>query len=212
MKLRLFVLLGAFALLVTACGGSGDAADGVATLESPDGEMLLQDATPGVVEDVDAEEAMMALAACLREQGLDIEDPTVDADGNVQFGAFRGGGEDGEPVADREEMRAAMEVCQTELDGVALGFGGRQDLDQTEMQDTMLEWAACMRDNGYDVADPDLSSLGGEPGAGDGGGGPFADIDPDDPDFIAAQEACGDIFGGLPVPGAGGRRPGVDNG
>ena len=56
--------------------------------------------------------------------------------------------------------------------------------------------------------DPDFT-LGG-PGSGDEGGqggGPFGDLDVDDPAFQAAQEACSEILGGLDrVPGAG--RPG----
>ena len=197
----------ALALVAGACGGSdassGD--DGVATLQS-ETTAVAGEASGDDAEDVDAEQAMMDLAACLREQGLDIEDPTVDADGNVQFGGFRGAGEGGDPVADRDTMRAAMDACQDQLGDVVLGFGGR-DFDPTEMEDTLVEYAACMRDNGYDIDDPDFSSFGpgteSEPGDGPRGG-PFGQIDQDDPDFIAANEACGDILGGLPrVPGQG---------
>jgi hypothetical protein len=64
-----------------------------------------------------------------------------------------------------------------------------------------------MRDNGYDMDDPDFSSFGpgaeGEPAEG-ARVGPFGEIDQDDPDFVAANEACGEILGGLPrVPGQG---------
>ena len=99
-----------------------------------------------------------------------------------------------------------MDACAEQLEGVVLGFGGR-DFDPTELEDTMVEYAACMRENGYDMDDPDFSSFGpgtnGEPGEG-GPGGPFREIDPEDPDFVAANEACGEILGGLPrVPGQG---------
>lgn len=202
---RLLVPLLAFGLIAGACGGSDDADSGVATLETENTIVAGEDAAV-VAGEVDAEEAMMEMAACLREQGLDIDDPTVDSEGNVQFGGFRGGageeGEDGEPV-DRELMREAMAECQDELEGVTLGFGNR-DFDQTEMQDTMVEWAACMRENGYDMDDPDLSSMG----AG-GGGNAFSEIDPDDPDYIAANEVCSEILGNTPMPGAGrGQGPG----
>ena len=147
---------------------------------------------------------MLSLAACLRDEGLDIEDPTVDADGNVQFGGFRGQVDgDGVPI-DRETIAAAMEACESELEGVALGFGDG-GFDLTELQDTLVEYAACMRDNGYDMDDPDLSAFGpgagGEPGQG--AGRPFGEIDLDDPDFVAANEVCDEILGG--VPGVGGR-------
>ncbi|MCP3996632.1 MAG: hypothetical protein GY722_16475 [bacterium] len=202
MKTRVMVLLLALGLLTAACSGTDGSDDGVASLET-DAPTAAGVADDQSADEVDAEQAMLDLAACLRDQGLDIEDPTVDADGNVQFGGFRGAEAEGD--IDREAMRAAMDSCQEQLDGAVLGFGGR-DFDPTELEDTMVEYAACMRDNGYDMADPDLSAFGpgagGEPGQG-GGGGPFGAIDSDDPDFVAANEVCGDILAGLPGGGAG---------
>ncbi|MDJ0925095.1 MAG: hypothetical protein QNJ77_11090 [Acidimicrobiia bacterium] len=212
MRTRALVLLLALGLIVSACVSSNDSANGVATLETETTVSAAAD-DQATTEEVDAEQAMLDLAACLRAEGVDIDDPTVDADGNVQFGGFRGGpGEAGDAAVDREAMRAAMAACQEQLEGVVLGFGGR-DFDPTELQDTMVDYAACMRENGYDMDDPDFSSLGpgagGEPGEG-GGGGPFGQIDQDDPDFVAANELCGEILGSLP--GAGGRGPGRGSG
>jgi hypothetical protein len=207
MKTRVFLPLVVFGLLAGACAGSGSSESGVASLETDDTAVVAGEA--GVVdpaEEVDAEQAMIDLAACLRDQGLDIEDPTVDAEGNVQFGGFRGAaGEGDEPPADRETMRAAMGACEENLEGVVLGFGGG-DFDLTALEDTMVEYAACMREHGYDMDDPDLSGIGpgagGEPGEG-AGGGPFGEIDQDDPDFITANEVCDEILGGLPGGGLG---------
>ena len=211
MKTRVLVLLLALGLIAAACAGSDEANSGVATLETEARVLAVEEPDVDADEAVDAEEAMMALAACLRDEGLDIEDPTVDAEGNVQFGGLRGGGGDGAAASvDRAAMRTAMSVCQEQLEGVALGFGGR-DFDVTELQDTLVEYAACMRDSGYDMPDPDFSSFG--PGAGEpgqGGGGPFGEIDPNDPDFISAQQACEDVLGGVRAPG--GPRPGGSGG
>ncbi|GAG42818.1 unnamed protein product, partial [marine sediment metagenome] len=33
---------------------------------------------------VSDEEAILAFAACLRDEGIDVDDPTVDADGNLR--------------------------------------------------------------------------------------------------------------------------------
>lgn len=202
MKHRYVIVLLVLGLVATAC--SGNAADsGVATLD----DVEPTDATAGVPAEgepteVDQEQAMLAFAACMRDNGVDIEDPTVDAEGNVQFGGLRGAAQDGE--IDREAMRAARDACEEELAGFALGRAGG-NFDPTELQDTLLEYAGCMRENGYEMPDPDFSGSGpggDEPGEG-GGGGPFGQLDRDDPDFIAAQEACEDMLGGF-APGRGG--------
>jgi len=83
--------------------------------------------------------------------------------------------------------------------GVSLGF---EDLDITAITDTLVEFAACMRDNGYDLPDPDFSIIrptsGSIPNAG-----PFGDIDITDPDFLDAFAACDDLITnlGVPLPG-----------
>lgn len=207
MKHSLMVLLLALGLLATACGGDREASAGVASLETTD--IVVGDDAAAPAEDaaseVDQEQAMLNFAACMRDNGVDIDDPTVDADGNVEFGAFRGVVGSGE--IDRATMEAAMQACQDNLEGIALGRGGG-DFDLTELQDTMVEYAECMRSNGYDMDDPDFSNFGpgNGGGPGEGGGRPFGDIDLDDPDFISAQEVCQDILGGLRGPGT--RPPG----
>ncbi|MDJ0953649.1 MAG: hypothetical protein QNJ81_08215 [Acidimicrobiia bacterium] len=205
MKIRAMVLLLAFGLVASACGGSESADGGIATLEAEDAVAAAAGQAEGSgTDEVDTEQAMLNLAACLRDEGIDIEDPTVDAEGNVEFGGFRGQTDgDGAPI-DRETIQAAMEACEDEIEGVVLGFGDG-GFDLTELQDTLVEYAGCMRDNGYDMDDPDLSAFGpgagGEPG--EGSGRPFGEIDQDDPDFVVANEVCAEILGG--VPGVGGR-------
>ena len=146
---------------------------------------------------------MLDFAACMRDNGVAIEDPTVDADGNVRFGGFRGvAQQDG---FDPEALDGALVECEEHLDGIALGRGGG-DFDRTELEDTMVEYAACMRDNGYDMPDPDFSNSGPGTGGEPGQGGPFGSIDFDDPDFVAAQLECQEILGSFRGPGEGGAR------
>ena len=203
---RLAVLLAVLALVAAACGGGEDTSSGVASLEG-EGSTNVSDSAAGPeasAEDVDPEEAMLALTQCLRDEGIDIDDPTVDADGNVLLG--RPSFEEGGPP---EGFREAMNACQSEIEGVTLG-GNRPDL--TEIQDELLEFATCMRDNGYDMPDPDLSGFT-QPGQGGPGGGDgvFGPIDPDDPAFATALESCEDILAGFGrAPGGG--RPGAQNG
>ena len=201
MKSRMLLLALAGGLLAAACSGSSSG--GVASLETaaPTADDVAESSADEGATVVDEEQAMLGFAACMRDQGIDIEDPTVDSEGNVQFGSLRGAAQD--PEADRETIRAAMGVCEENLEGVSLGRRG--DVDITELQDTMVAFAACMRGNGYDMPDPDFTNSG--PGQGDGsgeggGGGPFGEIDRTDPDFIAAEEACRDILDGFRGPGA----------
>jgi hypothetical protein len=128
----------------------------------------------------------------MREQGIEMEDPTVDADGNVTPGRPTDlpepeTTEEGEQVRVGpgelgDELRAAFDECGDLLDGTAFGF---TEADQTELQDQLLELAQCLRDQGLEVADPDLSS----PGEGPREGGPFG-IDFQAPEVQAAMEQC----------------------
>jgi hypothetical protein len=177
------------ALVMSACGGDSD--NGVATLEGSE-VAIAEDGEP---TDVDREEAMLDYAQCLRDQGIDVADPTVDENGNLR---------PPRPVEgqniDREAFRAAQEACSRYLEG--LGFGFQQE-DFTERQDQFLEFAACMREHGIEMDDPDFSG-GGDPRGGPGGG--FfgsQQFNPDDPEFQAAIEACGEVLGGF-GPGGGG--------
>ena len=193
---RLVVLVAAMAVALTACGGSSGAR--VASIEDAAFDPATNTTTEAGV--VDEEAAVLAFAECMRDQGVtDFEDPDIGADGSIEF-RFRGQGE--ASVVDRETMRAAFDACRTEIEGLAFGPGS---VDRSEIEDDLVEFAACMRENGYDMPDPDFGATGPGQGDGAGQGGPFAGIDPDDPAFQGAIDACQEIFGGLPF---GGRGPG----
>ena len=191
MKKPLMLLLFVFALAATACA-SGSESEEVATLEGSD--TTSSTAATTADDQIDTEQAMLNFTQCLRDQGLDIQDPEMDADGNLNFrGLIQGASE-----ADRAALQAGFEACQSELEGITLGGPG--GFDRTAIQDTLIEYAACMRENGYDMEDPDLSNFG--PGTSSGGTegepgervGPFGGIDPNDPAFAAANEVCQEIF------------------
>lgn len=204
MRSRWLLVVVAMALAVAACSGDSESS-GVASLDDSPSETLITDGSE-TATDVDDQEALNEFAACMRENGVeDFEDPIVDADGTVEFG-FVVEGEVGD--GDRDAMRTAMEACREHLEGISLGRGDG-GFDETEIQDQLVEFAACMREQGIDMDDPDLSSFGtgGEPGAG----GPFGDLDFQDADVQAAMEICQGEFafgpGGGAGGGAGGGRP-----
>jgi hypothetical protein len=157
------------ALFLAGCTGSGDD-DGIASAggdateapESGDEELTEEEIY----------EQQLAFAACLREHGVDVEDPAMGEPFTIQ-------GREG-------ELEPAMEACQhLQPQGGGPG-GGPAD---PEMRERMLEFAQCMRDNGVESF-PDPNPEGG------------IQIGPDqadDPQFEAAQELCNeDVLGGEP--------------
>lgn len=190
---RIPIALLALALVATACGDSASSA-GVASLDEAATTTTANsdDAT------LDTEEAVLAFAECLRDEGLDVPDPELDGEGGFTFSfreAFRveGGGPN-------EEFQGAFEACDHLMEGV-IQRGGRGD--DSEFQDDLLAFAECMRDNGVDMADPDFSGEGQGPG-----GGLLFELDIDDPAIEAALETCQSefAFGGPGGgPGGGGR-------
>jgi len=185
-------LLLVLALTSAACGASSEA-DGVASLDAS----VATTAAPETLE-VDTEEAVLAFTECVREQGLDIEDPTFDEDGGFQLNLRQALGAGTAGAGPDEEVRAALDACREFLEGIGQRFD-RQDA--TELEDQLLAFAECMRDEGIDMADPDLSQRGAP-----SDGGPvrlFGELDLDDPVTAAAFEACQDFFGFGPGAGPG---------
>ena len=169
---RIAILVSIIALTLAACGGGDDASD-VASLSGTE-EAAAADKTQALSD----EEALIEFAACMRDQGMDFPDPVVDANGFPRFDF-----EDPESI-DQDAMFAAGEACRDLIEGVVLGL---VDFDSSEFNDTFLEYAACMRDQGIeDIPDSiDIMSIMQD------GELPF---DAEDPDFIAADEQCRDIF------------------
>ncbi len=174
------------ALVLAACGGGRDDGSGVASLS----EETTTTAADTVRSD---EEAALAFAQCMRDEGVTaFPDPTVDAQGNVRiFGGRLPRDVLGD--VDRDVLRTAFDACVPLLEGTSFGL---DRIDRTEIEDTLVEFAACMRDHGYDLPDPDFSQLG------PGGSGPFGEIDRNDPAFQAALDVCQDVFTAHGFPGA----------
>jgi hypothetical protein len=208
--------------LLGACGGDGDSGgsdDDVASLSDDDsGEQAQSDQD-------DTDEELLDWVECMRDEGVDIPDPTRDENGNLvlEGPAFRIGGgpsdstddadgsDDGdEPAFTPEEMEAAEETCGPP----ELGPSDISEEDLQAQEEAILEFADCMRDEGIeDFPDPDFSDMGpggdpqprttedSEPGDGSGNqddevvSGPFGEIDMNDPEVAAAFEACQDLLG-----------------
>ena len=194
---RLLTVVPALALVVAACSSSSDTG-GVASLD----DTATTTTTSAGDAQVSVEDAMLAYAQCMRDQGIDMPDPTFDGQGG--FGVQVQPGDPG--TFDREQMDAAQQVCQQYLADVRQGFDRP---DPSEMEDQLVAFAECMRDQGItDFPDPDLSDFGPGTGGGprvqtgEGSGeaslsfGPFQGVDFSDSAVQAAAEACQGDFGG----------------
>jgi hypothetical protein len=188
-------------LALAACGGTtdGDGAE-VASLDTATTETQAEAETDTTTTSDDPQELLLDYTECMREEGIDLPDPE-----------FSGGGGRGRVIIgpgdvdpDDPDFQAAQEKCGAKLEGLRQNF---DEEDRQAMQDAALEFAKCMREHGIDMPDPDFSDAA--PGRR-GSGGAFrfggAGIDPDDPDFQKAREACDEAFADLP--GRFGRGPG----
>ena len=166
MKSARTILIALIAFALAACGG-GDEATDVASIEDT-ADAMATDTTQALSD----EEALIEFAACMRDQGMDFPDPSVDANGLPSF-EF----DDPESI-DQDAMFEAGEACRDLIEGVVLGL---VDFDSSEFDDTFLEYATCMREQGVEsIPDSiDIESIVRD------GSLPF---DPEDPDFLAADE------------------------
>jgi hypothetical protein len=184
-RIPVLALVAVLALMtsLTACGSDSEEPE-VATLNGTDndgGDGSENGEETG--DEKDLEEQALEFAECMRENGVpDFPDPEVE-DGRIQM---RLGGPDGGGELDQEAVEQAMQACE---DLAPRGGGNFSSEERQEMQDAILEYAQCMRDNGYDMPDPDFES----------GDGLFRmQGEPDDPAFQQAQEACEDKLPGRP--------------
>lgn len=214
------VLLCAVALVASACGGedeaaasSGDDDGGVATLTEP-ADDAGADEEPADAE-LAADEAALEFSECMRDQGLDFPDVGVDAEGNPDLrSSFLESG----ITPGSEEFRTGLEACGSILQNAGFG-GGRGNLaEDPAVQDGLVEYSQCLRDEGLAVGDIQLGGQGanqdqaGDGQAGGQGGGAdregriaaFLGVDPDDPEVAAALETCGPILDQLFAQVAGG--------
>ena len=165
----------ALTLAVSACGGDGEGGR----------------ASDGSKAATDRREGALKFAQCMREQGIDHPDP----DASGLFRIERDQGFDPESA----KFREAMETCEKYL----AEMGPPPELseeDRKKMEEQMLAFAKCMRKQGIDMPDPNF--------AGEGGGFTFEidpnGVDPNDPDFRAAEQKCREYSPELNPPDASG--------
>ena len=182
MQKRLLMIL-LIAVAIAGCS-SADNSEAVASLETVPSAEQADNPTP----QIDSEQAMLDFAQCLRDQGVEVGDPTMSADGSMQMPPIEFvGPADEDPEAAMAAMDDIFAECESHLEGIALaapdpGAG-------VAFEDALLEYAGCMRDQGIDMPDPDLSGSGGVIDLGLSGPG-------DQEEWEAAHKECQPILAG----------------
>ena len=183
-------------LLLAACGSDDGGNSATPDVVVGDGAATdNEDGAPDNASSSSATEEELALefAECMRDEGIDWPDPITLADGSIDLL----GGQGPEAIGAGngridDATQASLEICGPIIEGASF-LPGAGDID-AETEDQLLEFAQCLRDNGIDVTDPDLSAVGA------GGGGPAAifgpNFDPSDPATQDAIGVCQNLFAG----------------
>lgn len=164
MRIRTGLVAAALALGMSGCGAGDDGGDKVATAGGAGGTTTSAPA--------ERKGDMVKFTQCMRDHGVDMPDMPDDGTGKIQLKIPEG--------SDRQKVDAAMAECRQHMPGG--GEPPKLDPEQAERQRKM---AQCMRENGVPEF-PDPEPNGGiriemKPGSG---------LDPNSPQFKAAQQAC----------------------
>jgi hypothetical protein len=167
------IVLAALSLGLAACGGDNEEPASAAAGSGGDQEKMRQ--------------AALKFAQCMREHGVE-KFPDPDANGGTRIAV---GPESG---IDPEEFEAASKQCEQYREEIRPQLS---DKEQAEFKEQALEHSRCMREHGIEnFPDPQFSGDGKVTMSIRQGQG----IDPEDPDFQAAEKACGGGIGGGPKP------------
>lgn len=173
--LRTLVVVLVLALIAAACGGDDSAnEEGVATLQDDTTDSTLP------VQRQDIEDAVLEFSQCMRDEGIDIPDIQLDADGAPILDAANLQDID----LQSPEFQSAFTSCISVItDAGAFAFDFDPEIEAI-IQDQLQQFAECMRREGIeDFPDPIVG----------GSGTPFplsAFSDLGDADFQAALESC----------------------
>jgi hypothetical protein len=158
--MRYLLLLPLLVLGLAAC--AKPATPAVATAH---GGSTTPKATPSAAP-TDRTEAMHKFAQCMRDHGVDVEDPQPGEPMTIKGGP-----------GDKDKMDKAQKACQQYMPG-----GGEMETPDPQMLEQVHKYAQCMRDHGIDMPDPDPN----EPGKISINGGP----NPESQAFKDAEAAC----------------------
>jgi hypothetical protein len=133
-----FLLVLVISLLLVACGSDSNDVPSLADTPIPD----------AVDEALDDEALMMEFTECLRNEGLEVADPKVDANGNIQFPEIID-----EKGVSKEEWWG---VCGTIIERITFE---EKKVDRSSQLEEYFEIATCMSEAGFDIGEPTAETL-----------------------------------------------------
>jgi hypothetical protein len=162
------VLLPALMVALVACGEKKDS--GIATVNGKTG--TAKPTATASLSEAQRQEQGRKFAQCMRDHGVQMSDPDLSQGGQ---GVALGGGQRG--AAD-DKTKAALDACRRYLPN-----GGEPPKLDAKALEQARKFAQCMRAHGLpDFPDPDPN-----------GGASVRGVDPNDPKFKTASEACKDL-------------------
>ena len=193
--LALCLALGA--LVLAGCGGSSGASSS-STAAGTTASAAGGKGGPGTMN------ISAKAKACLKEKGVELPESRGGMPGAGQMpegGEPPPGGEGGPPAGGfgsegSEEMTKAFEECGVEMPefkGGPGGEGGAPNVNSTAFKKQVKEYVACVRENGYELAEPNFT----------GEGPVFAQEESESAAFKKASAQCQSLLGGPGVSGRG---------
>lgn len=123
------------------------------------------------------EEKLAAFSQCMRDNGVEsFVDPVIQADGSANLFADEA---EAQAVTTDPEFNTAYEGCLNLLQGTSFLAGQ----SQSEAEDDLVKLAACLRERGIEVDDPNFDAADPNDVFG-------SDLDPNDPAVDEAVNAC----------------------
>jgi hypothetical protein len=159
-------------MILAGCGGSSSSSDSSEASSGSTSGTAESGAAPGGFQISSEQET------CLKEAGVELP-----SGGPPEGGAPPQGFEGGQPPEGGQpggEMQEAIEKCGIEIPQG--GPGGANPPNSAEYKSTVRAYAACVRENGYELPEPNLS-----------GNGPVfkpSEVDQSNPKFAAASKKC----------------------
>ena len=160
---KLFILASlslCFSIVTIACGGSDNGSEGVISIDTPTPVIIAEESDQDSIDNPAKtdEEITTEFTTCLRGYGYDVADPTLNADGTVDLEGLR----DSiltDPSFDINSGKTIQELgdCISLLEDATFATAPTQE-DQIELEDNLLDFAECIRENGIDIPDPEFSN------------------------------------------------------